>query len=178
MSKIWLIAKDEFRRNVYKKSFILALLSVPLMLAFNIGIGLIVENLYKDSSPIGFVDHSGLLDHPISVEDQSDPVPMIAFDPASRRLGDRLAGTIVVHERSAARPLMVQRMPAGWGRREVAVVESLLRREATLEAGRAARLADRIVQWVTDVDPAFLAGIPEQLPSMERIRRAFRIEGG
>ena len=80
MSKLWLIAKDEFRRNVYKKSFILALLSVPLMLAFNISIGLIVENLEKDSSPVGYVDHSGLLDHPISVEDQSDPVPMIAFD--------------------------------------------------------------------------------------------------
>jgi ABC-2 type transport system permease protein len=80
MSKLWLIAKDEFRRNVYKKSFILALLSVPLMLAFNISIGLIVDNLEKDSSPIGYVDHSGLLDNPISVEEQSDPVPMIAFD--------------------------------------------------------------------------------------------------
>jgi ABC-2 type transport system permease protein len=82
MSKLWLIAKDEFRRNVYKKSFILALLSVPLMLAFNVGIGLIVENLEKNPSPIGYVDHSGLLDHPIQAYDDnsSDAVPIIAFD--------------------------------------------------------------------------------------------------
>ncbi len=80
MSKLWLIAKDEFRRNVYKKSFILALLSVPLMLAFNVGIGLIVDNLQKDSTPIGYVDHSGLLDQPISVSDPSDAVPILAFE--------------------------------------------------------------------------------------------------
>jgi ABC-2 type transport system permease protein len=80
MSKLWLIAKDEFRRNVYKKSFILALLSVPLMLAFNVGIGLILENLQKDSTPIGYVDHSGLLDQPISITDTSDAVPIIAFE--------------------------------------------------------------------------------------------------
>lgn len=82
MSKLWLIAKDEFRRNVYKKSFILALLSVPLMLAFNISIGLIIENLEKDSTPIGYIDNSGLLEHPISAanEDASDTVSIIAFD--------------------------------------------------------------------------------------------------
>ncbi len=82
MSKLWLIAKDEFRRNVYKKSFILALLSVPLMLAFNVGIGLIVENLEKNPTPIGYVDHSGLLDHPIQAYDEnsSAAIPIIAYD--------------------------------------------------------------------------------------------------
>jgi len=80
MSKLWLIAKDEFRRNVYKKSFILALLSVPLMLAFNVGIGLVVDNLQKDPSPIGYVDHSGLLDQPILVSAPSDAVPILAFE--------------------------------------------------------------------------------------------------
>jgi ABC-type Na+ efflux pump permease subunit len=52
MSKVWLIASDEFKRNVFKKSFILVLLSVPLLLAFNIGLGLLVSHLEKNDAPL------------------------------------------------------------------------------------------------------------------------------
>ncbi len=59
-------------------------------------------------------------------------VPMIAMDPLARRLGDRLAGTLVVHEGGGERPPLLGRVPAGWGPREVSVVEGFLARERDL----------------------------------------------
>jgi ABC-2 type transport system permease protein len=65
MSKLWLVALYEYRRTVFKKSFILALLSVPLMISLNIGVGLLMESLENDNAPVGYIDHAGLLADPI-----------------------------------------------------------------------------------------------------------------
>jgi len=65
MSKLWLVALYEYKRIVFKKSFILALLSVPLMISLNIGVGLLMESLQNDNSPVGYIDHAGLLADPI-----------------------------------------------------------------------------------------------------------------
>jgi hypothetical protein len=94
------------------------------------------------------------------------------FDPRARRLGDRLAGTLVVHERERAAEVLVTRVPAGWSAREVAVVESLLRRAGTLEQGRAARLAEDLLSRVERDDAALLRDVPAGLPPVERLRRA------
>ncbi len=59
-------------------------------------------------------------------------VPLIAMDPLARRLGDRLAGTLVVHEVQDDRPPLLSRVPPGWGPREVSVVEGFLARERFL----------------------------------------------
>jgi ABC-2 type transport system permease protein len=61
MNRLWLVAWHEYRRNVFKRSFILALLSVPLMILLNIGVGLLIESLESDDTPLGYVDHAGLL---------------------------------------------------------------------------------------------------------------------
>jgi ABC-2 type transport system permease protein len=71
MTKFWLIAWYEYKRNVFKKSFILALLSVPLMIALNVGVGFVMESVDNDAAPIGYVDYAGLLEDPI-------PAPEIA----------------------------------------------------------------------------------------------------
>jgi len=65
MSKLWLVALYEYRRTVFKKSFILALLSVPLIISLNIGVGLLMESLENDNAPVGYIDHAGLLADPI-----------------------------------------------------------------------------------------------------------------
>ena len=38
MKKLWRVARYEYARNVFKRSFILALLSVPLVIALNVGV--------------------------------------------------------------------------------------------------------------------------------------------
>ncbi|MCK5646021.1 MAG: ABC transporter permease [Anaerolineales bacterium] len=81
MNKVWLIAINEYKKNVFKKSFILVLLSVPLFIGLSVGMGLIIESLEEDDNPIGYVDHSGVLENPIPgpVEENKDPIEIIAF---------------------------------------------------------------------------------------------------
>ncbi len=81
MSKVWLVAKREFTHNVFRKSFILVLLSVPLIMALNIGIVVFVENLNENDAPLGYVDHSGVLEDPIMLPENSsdDPISIIHF---------------------------------------------------------------------------------------------------
>jgi ABC-2 type transport system permease protein len=87
MNKLWRVAAYEYRRNVFKKSFIFTLLSIPFFIAFSIGIGLFMESLGNKSQPIGIVDHAGILSEPlVPPEIQSDwaaqyrqPIEFIAF---------------------------------------------------------------------------------------------------
>jgi len=60
MNKLWLVAANEYRRNVYKKSFILVLLSVPLIMALNIGVGFFLEGMRQNDLPVGYVDNAGV----------------------------------------------------------------------------------------------------------------------
>ncbi len=103
-------------------------------------------------------------------------VPLMALDPLSRRVGDRLAGTLVVHDRPPEADVVVRRVPAGWGGREVAIVESFFRRRGDLEAGRAEALAHRLLALVERDDPALLQGIAGA-DAAETLRRALGIEG-
>jgi len=81
MSKLWLVAKYEYVRNVFKKSFILALLSVPLMIGLNVGLGFFMESQEVNDLPVGYVDRAGLLANsiPAPVDGSGKPVEFIAF---------------------------------------------------------------------------------------------------
>jgi uncharacterized RDD family membrane protein YckC len=98
-------------------------------------------------------------------------VPLMALDPLSRRLGDRLAGTLVVHERAAAE-LLLARLPAGWGAAEARVVESFLRRAEELEPEAQVQLGRRVEAWVDGRAPGFLPGAPGRDP-LPRLRAGF-----
>ncbi len=65
MSKLWYVARHEYERNVFKKSFIFALVSVPLVLGGTIGMIALMVALDNNSAPVGYVDHAGLLADPI-----------------------------------------------------------------------------------------------------------------
>ena len=57
-SKLWRMAVYEYRRHVLQKRFILAMLSMPFMIALMIGVGALAEEMDKSSDAVGYVDHS------------------------------------------------------------------------------------------------------------------------
>jgi len=103
-------------------------------------------------------------------------VLLMALDPLSRRLGDRLAGTLVVHQRAAGAELVLARLPAGWGAAEARLVESFLRRAPELEPQARLALARRFERWVDDRAPGFLPGIPGTDP-LPRLWNGFHAPG-
>jgi ABC-2 type transport system permease protein len=82
MSKTLLVAINEYKTNVFKKSFIVILLSVPLFIGFTVGFGALMSSREDDSRPVGYVDQVGLLAHPIPapVEDPEDAISFVPFD--------------------------------------------------------------------------------------------------
>jgi ABC-2 type transport system permease protein len=82
MTKLWRVAAYEYRRNVFKRSFLLTLLSVPFMMAVSIGMGFLLETLPDNDQPLGYVDEAGVLAQAIpapTVSSFDDPVELIAF---------------------------------------------------------------------------------------------------
>ena len=80
-SNVWRIAREEFRRNAFRKSFILVLLSLPLMIGLNIGIVLLMNHLETDTRPIGYVDYAGVMsvsELPPDIYDE--PIQLLAFN--------------------------------------------------------------------------------------------------
>ena len=80
MTKLWHVARHEYGRNVFKKSFILALLSVPLLIGGNIGLIAFMVSLENNNAPVGYVDHVGLLADP-SPAPAGSSEQVIAFIP-------------------------------------------------------------------------------------------------
>ena len=110
-------------------------------------------------------------------------VPLMAIDPLSRRLGDRLGGTLVVHDHPPEAGPVLGRVPPGWGARELAVVESFLARAGNLEDQALARqMAERILGRIRQDAPDLLMGLdpgidPDADP-VAAIRQALQVEEG
>ena len=85
--------------------------------------------------------------------------PLMFFDRHSRRVGDRLAGTVVVHDRATRGLVVLDRLPAGWRGAEVAAVEGLLERADQLDPQLADELASQLLSWIDRDDPGFLQPI-------------------
>jgi ABC-2 type transport system permease protein len=81
MSKIRKIAAHEYRRIVFRKSFLLTLISVPLMITVCVGMGLFMESVKNNDAPVGYVDHAGVLSNPIPppVDGPKQPVKFVPF---------------------------------------------------------------------------------------------------
>jgi uncharacterized RDD family membrane protein YckC len=104
-------------------------------------------------------------------------VMLMALDPLARRLGDRLAGTLVVHQRQPLEELVVARLPAGWSAAETQLVESYLRRARELEPAARLELGRRLERLVDERAPGFLPGAPGPDP-LPRLWNGFRQERG
>jgi uncharacterized RDD family membrane protein YckC len=117
-----------------------------------------------------------LLRNAVRMGDLVVGVPLMALDPLARRLGDRLAGTLVVHTRVREVDLVLGRVPRGWSGREVAVAESFLRRAAELEPQRARPMARRLLELIERDDPSLLSGVVPDRDPIETLRRVLGVE--
>ncbi len=82
MSKLWLVALHEYRRHVFNRRFLIGLLSVPLVIILLVGLIFLIISMENNTTPIGYVDHSGLLSDTLPAPTPSAPdrpVPMISF---------------------------------------------------------------------------------------------------
>jgi ABC-2 type transport system permease protein len=86
MSKMWLIAVHEYKRHVLNKGFLFAVLSVPVLIALMVGLGILTDRMRSSSKAIGYVDHSARLVNPPPYSGPSPegflaerPVPLITY---------------------------------------------------------------------------------------------------
>ncbi len=89
MSRLWLVAKHEYRNHVLDRGFVLGILSVPLFLVLIIGMGAMTEGMKQDGRPVGYVDHSGWLADPVALPEErrsmldrlfEKPVSLLPYD--------------------------------------------------------------------------------------------------
>jgi uncharacterized RDD family membrane protein YckC len=97
-------------------------------------------------------------------------VPLMATDALARRLGDRLAGTLVIHTHAPKRELVVQRTPRGWDAAETALLESFLRRAEHMERWRAEKLARQLLDVIAHDDPALSSTLDRRLGPVDALR--------
>jgi ABC-2 type transport system permease protein len=84
MSKLWLVAKHEYRGHVLDRGFVLGILSVPLFLVLIIGMGALAEGMKQDGRPVGYVDDSGWLSEPVALPTESrSPIDQLLEKPVS-----------------------------------------------------------------------------------------------
>ena len=79
MSKVWLIARYQFRQEVSRRSFFLVLFSMPLFLTLSIGLGYLVSRLEQQSTILGTVDQAGLLVKTLAEPEEYD-VLLVPYD--------------------------------------------------------------------------------------------------
>ena len=67
MKKTWLVFWHEYTRHVFRRRFIFALVSMPLFITVILGAGILATEIQANHSPVGYVDQSGLLAHPLDL---------------------------------------------------------------------------------------------------------------
>ena len=82
MRKIWQVALHEYQTHVLNRRFLFGLLSVPLVILIMVGLVFLIISLDINTTPIGYVDQSGLLSDPVPAPKPDAPyrpVPMLPF---------------------------------------------------------------------------------------------------
>lgn len=86
MSKMWLVAVQEYKRHVLNKGFLFAVLSVPVLIAASVGLGILTERMRSSHVGIGYVDYTGRLLNPPPYSSPppqgllaEQPVPLIGY---------------------------------------------------------------------------------------------------
>jgi len=80
VAKIWHIIKYEYSRHVFQKRFLFSLLSLPMAVIAMVGVVLLMGVFSMDSTPVGYIDHSGILADPLRLETSGDIFdPLIEF---------------------------------------------------------------------------------------------------
>jgi ABC-2 type transport system permease protein len=146
MSKTWLVASYHFRQETGKRTFLLVLFSLPLFLAFTLGLGFLAASLAQADVTVGYVDQAGLLlEVPAGPEPQE--VQWIPFETANAARAALEAGQIDAYyllppdyEESRHAELVYFEAPPGYATEQV---EGAVRRG--LLAGEPVAVADRLL---------------------------------
>jgi ABC-2 type transport system permease protein len=78
MSKIWLVAEWQFKKEVFKRGFLLALIAMPLFLGFTAAMGWLGARMRQQTTTLGYVDQGNALGQmPAALDDQ---VSLMRFD--------------------------------------------------------------------------------------------------
>lgn len=86
MTKIWKIIKYEYTRHVFRRRFLVSLLSLPIAVIAMIGVALMIGWLSNDTTPVGYIDNSGVLANPAPRQTSSDIFdPIIEFQSYQNR---------------------------------------------------------------------------------------------
>ncbi|MEM6794512.1 MAG: RDD family protein [Acidobacteriota bacterium] len=102
-------------------------------------------------------------------------LPLMASDARSRRLGDLIARTLVVHDRAGTR-LRLGAVPASWSAREISLAESFFERESAMEPEVAGELASRLLDWLQRTQPDFVGQAPLDSSALECLRALLKPE--
>ena len=81
MHKFWLVVKQEYQKRVRKKSFIIGTLLFPIIFGIIIAVTIFIIDRDKNTKPLGYVDHSGVLARGLLPELEADEemIEMVAF---------------------------------------------------------------------------------------------------
>ena len=113
MKKLWHVAWYEYRLHVFKRRFVLVgLLSVPLIILVMVGMVFLIISLDTNTTPLGYVDYSGLLTDPLPApapEPPDKPVPILPFETEAAARSALEAGQI-----QAYYVLPVDYLSKGW----------------------------------------------------------------
>ncbi|MBN2046395.1 MAG: ABC transporter permease [Anaerolineaceae bacterium] len=79
--KFWRVVWSEYQRNVFRKSFIMVLLSLPLIITIGVGFGFFIEGSENNNAPVGIVDLAGIFDDGLEMpaENTRREVEFISF---------------------------------------------------------------------------------------------------
>jgi ABC-2 type transport system permease protein len=91
MTRLWLVAANTYTRQVLKKGFIAALLSVPAIVALTFGLIYFSVEMRGDRRPVGYVDNAAFLVKPLPSKEEPDRqaiamIPFATTDAAHRAL--------------------------------------------------------------------------------------------
>jgi len=70
MSKVWLVAEHQFKKEVLKRGFLLTLVAMPLFLGFTSGIGWLSERM-QQTTKLGYVDPANALARPAADDERA-----------------------------------------------------------------------------------------------------------
>lgn len=75
MRNFWLIAKHEYLKIVRQKSFLIGTLGIPVLIIVVMGVSILVALGQRGNLPLGYVDHTGILNESVTlcVPDRGKP---------------------------------------------------------------------------------------------------------
>jgi ABC-2 type transport system permease protein len=97
MSKLWKVIRYEYRRHVFRKGFLIAVLSVPFWILLMVGVVFLLIRLESSSKGFGYVDLAGVLSNDVTPPEPGFPeklIPMLEYSREEQARAALDAGTI------------------------------------------------------------------------------------